>query len=121
MSDTMDLTAVALSLRSTFVRWGAPYLLGELAAIPGLAWLAWPVISALATAALSTVLVALTKTAVMDSLFMALTVQKTGEAEAYSQAVTLKRAVKDNAEPEEYARAENAEMAAFNRLVLVRG
>lgn len=117
VSDQVDVSELAASLKGSFELWAARYLLSHVIVVPGLAWLGWAGVSALALAALTGLVSFLTDSAILDAFFLNTAYQKAGEARAYLAAVATTAAVSSEATNEEYAVAEEAEILAFSKFV----
>lgn len=116
-SGVIDITNIAESLRTSFVSWASAYLFAQILTIPGLSWLRLPLVSTFFKFILNGVLNILTKSAVMEAFFLNTSVRKASQATDYVNAVTLKNNLPQNVSDEDYEKAEQNEMAAFNSFV----
>jgi len=117
MPDELDLTSVVNALGDTFVRWGGDYLYTQAIATPGLSWLALPVVSTVVRWVLDNALRRLSESTQMQAFFLNTAIRKSGEAQDYWNTVLNKIMIPNAASQEEYEKAEQDEMAAFDRLV----
>jgi hypothetical protein len=115
--DSIDITDLVEKARSTFVDWGVGFLLTEALAVPGLQWLAWPVISDVVKMVLRAILNRLSASVVMQAFFLNTAMRKAAQAKDYLEAVRLKQALPDDVDDEDYERAERAEIKAFAEFV----
>jgi hypothetical protein len=115
--ETVDITNVVEKLRETFVTWAVGYIYGLEVGIPGMGWVALPILSSLDKAAIKEILNILTRSAVMEAFFLNTAVRKADQARDYVDAVTAKLSLPNTATQEEYKNAENAEMDAFRNFV----
>lgn len=99
--------------RQTFVEWGVLYLYGLEVAIPGMEWVALPIISTIDKAIIRAVLDSISKSMVMGAFFLNTAVRKASEAQDYVDAVNAKNSLPEDVSDEEYEKFERAEMAAF--------
>jgi hypothetical protein len=103
----------------SFEAWAVPFLVSEIIAIPGLAFLGLPIFSALTFAAVSTIISKLAKSAEMNAMFMHTAIRKSQEARTYVAAIRAKAKLPDNATMEEVLNAEENEIDAFRTFVVV--
>lgn len=114
---TIDITATVDNLKSTFVTWAVAYIYGLEIAVPGLEWVATPIISQLDQAALKAILNMLVGSVVMEAFFLNTAIRKASQAQDYVDAITAKNALPPTATQTEYAHAEAAEILAFRNFV----
>ena len=119
MSDTIDITDLVEKTRSTFVDWAVLYVYGLEIAIPGMEWVAVPVIKDIDQEIIRLVLNGLSNSAVMQSFFLATVVRKATQADDFVAAVVFKQNLPDNVTDEEYDLAERKQMDAFRDFVAV--
>lgn len=117
--DTIDITNVVESLRKSFVEWGVAYVFGLQVALPGMGWLALPIISDLDRAIIRAILNALSLSAVMEAFFLSTAIRKASQAQDYISAVDSKNALPPTATNKEIKDAEEKEMVAFRHLVIL--
>lgn len=116
---TIDITNVVSSLQSTFVSWAVAYVYGLEIAVPGLEWVALPVISELDEAALKALFNMLAGSAIMVAFFLNTAIRKASQAQDYVDAITTKNNLPPNTSQDDYAKAEQAEMLAFRNFVML--
>lgn len=116
---TVDITDLVENMRSVFVQWASTYLWGLLIAVPGLGWIAAPILKVLFGAALKWLLTKLSQSAVMLAFFLNTAIRKASQASDFADAVKHRKSLPTNASEEEYEKAERAQMLAFNRFVRV--
>lgn len=114
---TIDITNVVSALQKSFVDWAVAYIFGLEVAIPGLSWVALPVISSLDQAVIRAVLNLLSTSAVMQAFFINTAIKKASEAQDYISAVEFKNSLPPTATSEEIEDAEKKEMALFRSFV----
>lgn len=119
MSETIDITQVVEDLRASFVEWGVAYVFGLETALPGLEWLALPVIKEIDKAIIRSVLDFISKAPIMQAFFMNTAIRKSGEAKDFTAAVEAKNALPPTASQEEIEDAERKQMAAFRSFVIL--
>lgn len=119
MSTTIDVTDVVEKLRTSFVTWATAYVYGLEIAVPGLEWVALPIISDLDRAAIEALLNLLSSSVIMEAFFLNTALRKAGQAQDYLAALAAKSALPATATREEFENAEKAEMAAFRSFVMV--
>ncbi len=116
---TIDITDLVEKTRSSFVSWAVLYLYGMEIAIPGMEWVALPILQDIDKEILKVLLDMLSKSAVMMAFFTNTAIRKASQAKDFTDAVHAKNALPTTATPEEYENAEKAQMAAFRNFVLV--
>lgn len=116
---TIDITGVVTNLQSTFVTWAVAYIYGLEIAVPGLTWVALPIVSQLDQAALKAILNMLSQSVLMEAFFLNTAIRKASQAQDYVDAVTAKTSLPPTASQDEYAKAEAAECAAFRNFVML--
>lgn len=116
---TIDITDLVEKMRSTFVMWASAYLFGLIILVPGLGWIAFPVISSLVKAAVNWGVTALSKAAVLEAFFLNTSIRKASQAQDYIEALSEKNALPPTASDKEYEDAEKKEMEAFRNFVRV--
>lgn len=116
---TIDITNVVENLRQSFVNWGVAYVYGLEVAMPGLEWVALPVISELDKTAIQAILDLISKSVIMEAFFINTTIRKASQAQDYVSAVDAKNSLPPTATKDEYEAAEKAEMSAFRNFVLI--
>lgn len=105
------------ALQKSFVDWAVAYIFGLEIAIPGLQWVALPVISSLDQAVIRAVLNLLSTSAVMQAFFINTAIKKASEAQDYISAVEFKNSLPPTATSKEIEDAERKEMALFRSFV----
>ncbi len=118
-SGTIDITDLVEKTRSSFVSWAVLYLYGLETAIPGMEWVALPILKDIDQEILKTLLDMLSKSAVMLAFFTNTAIRKASQAKDFTDAVHAKDSLPPTATQEEYARAEQAQMVAFRNFVMV--
>lgn len=118
-TDTIDITDTVESMRQTWVTWAVAFIFAEEAAIPGMEWVALPVISTIDKEILKIILDALSKSAVMLAFFTNTAIRKASQAADYVAALDAKKALPPTATDEEYKNAEKKELVAFRNFVAV--
>lgn len=116
---TIDITDIVDNLKSTFVTWAVGYIYGQEIAVPGLEWVALPIISDLDQAALKAILNFLVESVVMEAFFLNTAIRKASQAQDYVDAITFKKSLPPTASQEIYAKAEAAECLAFRNFVML--
>lgn len=116
---TIDVTNTVEMLRQSFVTWGVAYIYGLEIAIPGMEWVALPILSDIDQFIIKEILNLLTKSVVMEAFFLNTAIKKASQAQDYIDAVTTKNNLPPTATPDEVQNAENFEMLAFRRFVMV--
>lgn len=87
--------------------------------MPGLEWVALPVISELDKTAIQAILDLISKSVIMEAFFINTTIRKASQAQDYVSAVDAKNSLPPTATKDEYEAAEKAEMSAFRNFVLI--
>lgn len=118
-SDVIDITNLAESLRTSFVSWASAYLFTQTIVTPGLTWLGLPIVNTVFKFILNGILNILTKSAVMEAFFLNTSIRKASQAQDYVDAVTAKNNLPQNVSDEDYEKAEQNEIAAFNSFVVL--
>lgn len=118
-SGVIDITNLAESMRETFVTWATGFVIAQAVATPGFQWLAFPVIDIFFKAVVTWILNVLTLSAVMGSFFLNTSLRKSSQAQDYLAALTAKNNLPPTASDDEYEKAEQAEIAAFNSFVVL--
>ncbi len=115
----IDVTLLIEGLALAFKSWAVSYLVAVVAAVPGLSFLAWPIIGPIFAAIVGYLVGKLVETAVMQGFFMHTSIVKAAYAQDFINAVKAKANLPATASPEEFKNAELAQMDAFRRLVVV--
>lgn len=118
-SGTIDITNVVEKLRSSWVSYMVLFIYGQEIAIPGMEWVALPVISDIDKEVLKIILDIVSKEAVMMGFFVNTAIRKASQAEDFVAAVNAKDALPDSASPEDFSTAEKNQMVAFRNFVMV--
>lgn len=118
-SGTIDITNVVESLRQAWVSWAVAFAYGAEIAIPGMAWVAAPVISDIDREALKLIFDALSKAEVQMAFFLNTAVRKASQAQDFVAAVGAKNSLPSIASDAEFAAAEHAQMVEFRNFVTV--
>lgn len=116
-SDTIDITDLVEKTRSSFVDWAVAYLFGLEVAIPGMEWVALPIVSQIDQEVIRIVIDALSKSAEMLAFFTNTVMRKATQSQDFIDAVNYKDSLPANASDEEYAKAEASQMDAFRNFV----
>lgn len=116
---TIDITATVSNLQDSFITWGVAYVFGLEIAIPGMQWVADPIISTLDKAAVKAILTFISKSVIMEGFFINTAIRKASQAEDYISAINVKKSLPTTATDQEYANAESKEMLAFRNFVMV--
>lgn len=116
---TIDITNVVDSLKSTFVTWAVAYIYGLEIAIPGLTWVALPVISTMDQEAIRLIIKFLADSVLMEAFFLNTAVRKASQAGDYVKAVAAKKLLPPTTSQEDYAKYEAAECLAFRNFVML--
>ncbi len=119
IQDTIDITDFIEKARQTFVIWAVDYVFAQAMLIPGLQWMALPVVSSLIKLIIERIAIVLSKAAVMQAFFMNTVLRKSSQAKDYIDAVNSKLELPDTATDAEYERAERHEIDAFNSFVIL--
>jgi hypothetical protein len=118
-SGTIDITGTVESLRSAWVDFMVAFLFGEEIAIPGMEWVAAPIISSIDKEVLKIIMNVVSKDAVMMMFFQNTAVRKASQAVDFNATVKAKNSLPDTASPEEFKNAEQAQMVAFRNFVML--
>lgn len=116
---TIDITDLVEAMRATFVDWADTYLWGLIVALPGVGWVAAPICKAVFGYILKWILTKLSKSAVMLAMFMNTAMRKASQAHTFAQAVDFLNNLPTTASDEDYEKAEQNKIAAFERFVPV--
>lgn len=114
---TVDITDVVESSKTTFVVWAVDYVFANMVTVPGLQWLALPLVRALARATVQSLVELLANSAVMEAFFINTAIRKASQAQDYVDAVKFKKSLPDTASGADYENAERAEINAFSNFV----
>lgn len=114
---TIDITNLVDDLRETWVKWAVAFLYGEEIALPGMQWVALPLISDIDREVITLAMEALSKSALMLAEFTNNAVRKASQAQDFTNA----KSALANMDPNDpnYATAEQNEMAAFRNFVML--
>lgn len=118
-ADTIDITDTVEKMRLTFVEWGVGFVYGQEIAIPGMEWLALPVVSDIDKAIIRMVIEHLSKSVVMGGFFGNTALRKPAEAMDYVAAVNAVDQLSATATDDEYEKLTRAKMDAFRIAVSV--
>jgi hypothetical protein len=116
---TIDITNLTDNLKSTFIDWAVAFVYGEEIAVPGLEWVALPIISELDKAALREVITLVCNSLVMQAFFVNTAIRKASQAQDYVDAFNYKKSLNPGVSDEEYKLAEQKEISAFRNFVMV--
>lgn len=116
---TIDITSTVEAMRQSWVSWAVAFIFAEEVAIPGMEWVALPIVADIDKEVLKLILDALSKAAVMEAFFINTAIRKASQAADYVAAIDAKKKLPVNATEEEYKNAEKAEMLAFRNFVMV--
>lgn len=116
---TIDITDTVESLRSAWVDWGVAYVFGLEVAIPGMEFVALPVIVDVDKFLIHGVLTAISKAEVSLAFFMETAVRKASQAQDLISAVKAKNSMPATSSDVELAAAEQKQMIEFRNFVLV--
>lgn len=117
MSDTIDITNLVSSIQSTFVTIATNLVMTAVIAVPGLQWLNLPIIRSIVKASIGWIIGVLANDAMLGAFFLNTAVKSASQAQDYVNAVNAKNNLPQTANKEEYAKAEQAEISAFNSFV----
>lgn len=117
LSNSIDVTAIAESMKGTFILLAVNLAYAELLTVPGLQWLGLPIISSLFKALLTKILTIVADAAIMEAFFIQTAMKKANQAGVYVDAVKRRDSLPPTATDEEYRHAEIYEMAAFSDFV----
>jgi hypothetical protein len=118
-SDTIDITDLIEKTRSAFVDWAVLYLYGLEIAVPGLQWVALPIIKDLNLAIIRAIVDALSKAPVMQGFFLNTALRKATQATGFIEATNHLADLPENVDDETYTKAEAARMDAFRNFVVL--
>jgi hypothetical protein len=116
---TIDITNVVEKMRETFVTWATAYIYGEEIAIPGLEWVALPILSTIDKDVITAILNVLTNSVLMEAFFLNTAIRKASQAQNYVDAINAKNSLPPTASDAEYEKAEQAEMLTFRNFVML--
>lgn len=117
MSGSIDITDLVEKARSTFVEWAVLYVYGLEAAIPGMEWIALPIVKQIDQEIIRLILDSISKSEVMQSFFLATAVRKATQADDFVKAVNHLNSLPEDVNDEEYNQAERDRMASFRDFV----
>lgn len=115
--DSIDITNLVGSLQETFVTWAVDYVFAEMIVVPGLQWLALPIISTVVRVIIKWIANTMSSSLILQAFFLNTSIRKASQAADYIDAVNLKQNLSPGVSDEEYEKAERAEIAAFNNFV----
>lgn len=116
-TDTIDITNLVTSLKTTFINWAVAYIYGlEVAAEP---WVGLPIISSIDRMIVKALITYLVNSAIMEAFFLNTAVRKASQAQDYVDAIAAKAALPPTTSQANYQLAEQAEMTAFRNFVMV--
>lgn len=118
-SSTIDITNLVAALQKSFVDWAVAYVYGLETAIPGLSWVALPVLSSLDQALVRAIIDLLATSTVMQAFFLNTAIKKASQAQDYLDAIDAKNKLSPTASDADYEKAEQAQMAAFRNFVIL--
>lgn len=113
----IDITDLVEKTRSTFVDWGVLVIFGEEVQIPGLEWVALPIIKDVDQEIIRLVLDAISKQAVMQGFFFNTALRKASQAGDFVDSVNAINALPDNVSDEDYDKLEKVRMDNFRNFV----
>lgn len=116
---TIDITNTVESLRSVFVDWAVGYVYGTELALPGMEWVSLPIISDIDKELIRLVLDSVSKSTVMQGFFLNTALRKSSQAQDFVNAVTARTSLPPTTSEADYAKAEQAQMAAFRSFVVL--
>lgn len=119
MADSIDITDLVNKSKSAFVDWAITYIFSQAILVPGLQWLAIPVISDLVKFIVRKIVGSLADSAVMQAFFLNTALRKATQAKDFVAASNALDKVPSTASQEEYKLAEQNRMAAFRNFVMV--
>lgn len=117
--DTIDITDLVSKTRSTFVEWAVMYAYGQLILVPGLTWMALPVVKSIVQWFIQIVVNDISNAAVMEGFFLNTAIRKATQADDFVQAVNAKNNLPKDASDDEYNQAERVQMDSFRNFVAV--
>lgn len=115
----IDLTDLVEKTRSAFVDWAVAFIFAEEIAIPGMEWVALPVISDIDKAIIRAVVDALSKAVVMQAFFLNTAIRKAAQAQDFVDAANALENLAKDVSSDAYKAAENARALAFRSFVMV--
>ncbi len=116
---TIDITNLVEQMRQSFVSWAVLYLFGLEASIPGMEWVALPVLSTIDKEILQVILDALSKSGIMMAFFLNTAVKKASQAKDFTDAANALDGLPPTATDEEYENAERNKILAFRNFVML--
>jgi hypothetical protein len=116
---TIDITDTVEAMRQTWVSWAVAFLFAEEVAIPGMEWVALPIVADIDKEMLKLILDAISKQGVMLAFFTNTAIRKASQAADYVAMVGAKKALGPNVSDEVYKDAEKKELLAFRNFVAV--
>lgn len=117
-SGTIDITSLVESMRFAFVDWAQGYLWALILAVPGLGWLAGPILKTLFGKGLQWLLNRLSESTVMLGFFLNTAIRKGSQASDFVNAVEALHKLPETASEEDYAKAEQNKITAFERFAI---
>lgn len=118
-NDTIDITDLVEKTRSAFVDWAVLYVFGLEIAIPGLEWVAMPVIKDIDQAIIRLILDGLSKSAVMQSFFLNTALRKATQAGDFVKTSDDLFKLPEDVSDDVYEKYEAARMQAFRNFVVL--
>lgn len=115
----IDLTDLVEKTRSAFVDWAVGFIFAEEIAIPGMEWVALPVISDIDRAIIKAVVDALSKAVVMQAFFLNTAIRKADQAQDFADAANALENLPKDASDATYKAAEAQRALAFRNFVMV--
>lgn len=115
----IDITDLVEKTRSAFVDWAVAFVYAEEIAIPGMEWVALPVIAEIDRAIIKAIIDALSKAAVMQAFFVNTAIRKAAQAQDFVDASNALDSVPKDAPNDDYKKAELTRAAAFRNFVMV--
>jgi len=119
MIQPIDITDLVEKSRTTFVDWAVAYMYGEEIVIPGLAWVALPVISDIDKEVLRLIVDELSKSVVMLGFFANTAIRKADQSQNFLEAEEALRNLPAGITSEGVRKLEAAKIAAFAAFVSV--
>ena len=104
-------------MRATFCTLASTALYSATIAVPALSWLSLPIVSFIYKQLLNFLVGTLSKDAVLEAFFLNTAIRKSSQAHDYVDAVQAKKALPANVSKDDYAKAEQIEIQAFNNFV----
>jgi hypothetical protein len=119
VNDTVDITSLVANMQQTFVKAAVAVAYAAIIAVPGLSWLALPILSPILKEALSFVIGLLAKDAMLEAFFMNTAIRNASNAADYVNAVNAKNNLPPTATKQEILEAEQLEISTFNSFVII--